>query len=710
MGDVLLQLSVDSLCVATGIALVAWLVGRTGKFPRATHFLWLMVLMKLVTPSIVSVPILPAPAAAMAPVAEPSIELALPDPMGTSERSQSPSLASTLGSGESATPWHAPVLRWAVWGWLLGSALVLLTSLVRIVRFSRHLRRHARVAPPDIQARANSLAAHLALRACPRIYTVSARVSPFLWCVFGRPRIVLPAELSQRLDKDSMQWILAHELAHMKRRDHWVRILEWCTCVLWWWNPVAALARRGLRTSEEICCDALVISRLQPTRKRYADSLLAAVQFVTAPAVRVPRLASAFVRRGSLERRFKMIVSGNAKPTTRLSRVLALLVATLILPLGPATAEDEGSPGGDTSGDARHERSLADQFEQLGIPREAVLRARLHLRAEGLSTEQAQRALGVSLKLVRHMRRQEVAQTPDDRMRARLREEIRLTAKAESDLFEVTRHFATIANNRASTEAQLREASKAFRAELAEAVKKGDLTQTRANRKWEEYEQLMKEHFSAEPRLSGNELARVKEQLRRDVREGTITEAEARAHLERYRAITKDQLPKGADGKRLTSYAGRRRIDMASVRERIERIQNAVKHGAITEEQARSRWEDILKLVRSYDPRFRAGYMVLSPKEGPDSTHLKLRSFYDMTEDMKGLPPKKGGASVSSDGRSQKRHPQAKGPKRPPTSEEMIAGMERRLEHAVHAGSLTREEANVLLQAFTERLHRSSPK
>ena len=56
------------------------------------------------------------------------------------------------------------------------------------------------------------------------------------------------------------QWIVAHELAHVRRRDYLVRWVEWLACVCFWWNPVVWWAQRNLRAMEEICCDDLVLS------------------------------------------------------------------------------------------------------------------------------------------------------------------------------------------------------------------------------------------------------------------------------------------------------------------------------------------------------------------------------------------------------------------------------------------------------------------
>ncbi len=89
------------------------------------------------------------------------------------------------------------------------------------------------------------------------------------------------------MDTRQFQWILAHELAHVRRRDYMVRWLEWLACVCFWWNPMVWWARHHLRVNEELCCDALVVSSLKPRPHTYADSLLTAVECLACPVVRV---------------------------------------------------------------------------------------------------------------------------------------------------------------------------------------------------------------------------------------------------------------------------------------------------------------------------------------------------------------------------------------------------------------------------------------
>src|SRR5262249_1904733 len=102
--------------------------------------------------------------------------------------------APTPPSVDAPFPWHALLL--ALWG--AGSVGWLTLALVRIVRFQRLLR-HARPAPPALQAQAERLAKRLGLARCPRVELLPGRLAPMLWAVVGPPRLLLPAGLLGQL-------------------------------------------------------------------------------------------------------------------------------------------------------------------------------------------------------------------------------------------------------------------------------------------------------------------------------------------------------------------------------------------------------------------------------------------------------------------------------------------------------------------------------
>lgn len=93
--------------------------------------------------------------------------------------------------------------------------------------------------------------------------------------VFGivRPRIYLPSALAE---DDKTDFVIAHEKAHIRRRDHWWKPLGFLLLTIYWFNPVIWIAYILLCRDIELACDEYVIGRLKEKEKKsYSDALLA---------------------------------------------------------------------------------------------------------------------------------------------------------------------------------------------------------------------------------------------------------------------------------------------------------------------------------------------------------------------------------------------------------------------------------------------------
>ena len=164
-------------------------------------------------------------------------------------------------------------------------------------------------------------------------YVESAEV-PFVWCVGRRPTIVLPMPLLSQLDDRQAAMILAHELAHLRRRDHWVRIVELVVSSVYWWNPLVRVVRRQIHHNEDLCCDAWVCWALPDCSRQYAEVILQTAESLDASAVG-PRLlpASPFLHSLSLKARIEMILDSHFAPyVSKRSIVVIALLALLVLP------------------------------------------------------------------------------------------------------------------------------------------------------------------------------------------------------------------------------------------------------------------------------------------------------------------------------------------------------------------------------------------
>ena len=341
MTDFLFQMGLSNACFSFALAIVAVVVGATTRRPYLAHMLWLLVFVKLVTPPIVTIPVgMPSPhpyVIASHPVAS---EFAVEPQPATATAAQAPSLLTGIGAKLKAAK---PLLAYT---WFVGSLFVFVWSLRRVFQFARLLRENTEPAPHQLQTAANTIAKQLGVTTLPEILTTSAHLSPMIWWAGGKVRVVIPASLLDEMEPSEWRWVLAHELAHVRRRDYLVRWLEWLACVCFWWNPVVWWAQRNLRAMEEMCCDALILSCLKPKPRSYANSILTAVEFLACSAIRPPAMASEINSGGFLERRFRMIVSETSyRVTSRWLQACVLLCAVVVLPLGLAYAQDSEAVG-----------------------------------------------------------------------------------------------------------------------------------------------------------------------------------------------------------------------------------------------------------------------------------------------------------------------------------------------------------------------------
>ncbi|MYH08696.1 MAG: M56 family metallopeptidase [Gemmatimonadales bacterium] len=321
MTDLALQIAGSKLAISIALGAVVWLVARGNERPRLCHALCLTLLAALLIPPLIGLPVLPpesraaASAGAAFPAAAPSVTMTADD---------TPSVAT---SGVVEGGWFVEYGGVGlVVVWLLGASLVLVRTVAQMRSFRRSLRGASWPAPPQLQRMAAEIARTLGVAKAPVIRTTDAVISPMAYWSGGAVRVLVPIALLQSLKPTEMRWIIAHELAHVRRRDHLVRWLEWLACTVFWWNPVAWWARRRLRAAGEVCCDALVVRVFGCAPRAYAQALVRAIEVVrTNPTPPLPAFASAADcghRTRLLEGRLRRII--NHEPAVQLSPLLRL--------------------------------------------------------------------------------------------------------------------------------------------------------------------------------------------------------------------------------------------------------------------------------------------------------------------------------------------------------------------------------------------------
>ena len=248
----LLNLSISASWLVLAVLVLRLVSKRSPKWMNV--LLWGIVALRLVLPFSVE------SALSLIPSAEtvsPAVVQFDPAPTITSgvefiDNAVNPSLSESFAAAPLASV--NPLYVWtylAGWVWLIGLGVMLLYALVSYLR----LRRRVSVSLPIRD----------------RIYLCDAISSPFILGVV-KPHIYLPSGL----DEVQRQNVLAHEQAHLARRDHWWKPLGFALLAVYWFNPVLWLAYTLLCRDIELACDERVIRTMDESAvKTYSTVLLA---------------------------------------------------------------------------------------------------------------------------------------------------------------------------------------------------------------------------------------------------------------------------------------------------------------------------------------------------------------------------------------------------------------------------------------------------
>ena len=95
--------------------------------------------------------------------------------------------------------------------------------------------------------------------------------SPFVLGII-KPKIYLPLQMNEQ----DLQHVVAHELAHIRRKDHWWKPLGFLLLTVYWFNPLMWVAYILLCRDIELACDEKVIAKLaNEQRADYTQALVA---------------------------------------------------------------------------------------------------------------------------------------------------------------------------------------------------------------------------------------------------------------------------------------------------------------------------------------------------------------------------------------------------------------------------------------------------
>jgi beta-lactamase regulating signal transducer with metallopeptidase domain len=268
--------------------------------PRWRHALWLLVLLRLILPTL---PESNLSLYRFAP-AEPPLHLAAPPP--------APAIAPPIPASTTPAPLEIPapptdyVSPTLTLLWLTGASALALLTLVVNHRFARHVARAPQITDPALREIFADAKTELAIRRPIRLVESPRVSSPAIMGLFT-PTLLLPAGAREKFDPRELRFIFLHELAHLKRGDVLIQVLIALLQIVHWFNPVLWYAFRRLRADREPATDALVLSRTgEAEKERYGLMLIKLLEHFNQRHA-LPTLVGILEDKDQFKRRFTLI-------------------------------------------------------------------------------------------------------------------------------------------------------------------------------------------------------------------------------------------------------------------------------------------------------------------------------------------------------------------------------------------------------------------
>jgi beta-lactamase regulating signal transducer with metallopeptidase domain len=251
-----------------------------------------------------------------------------------------PSSSSTWADVVAFANSHLPQF---VLAWMVGVLLLSVRLMFGWIRAHRIATKNASEATPQWQQITRRLAQALRIRGAIRLLESAAVEVPTV-IGFLRPVVLLPVATLSGLSAEQMEMVLAHELAHIRRHDFLINLLQAVVETLLFYHPAVWWISGRIRAEREHCCDDIAVA-VSGNPLLYARALTRLEELRVDPA-------QAFVAAngGSLLTRIRRLCGARAEAPNGPSRwaagaaLLTVLAALLVTPSLPLRASDDQLP------------------------------------------------------------------------------------------------------------------------------------------------------------------------------------------------------------------------------------------------------------------------------------------------------------------------------------------------------------------------------
>lgn len=257
-----------------------------------------------------------------------SLSETIPEPAGNIGQAPAPSSSTAATGGDSETAILSSWMTTLVGCWLFGVTTLSLRLILTLIRVSRLRSRDTSRPAAGLTQRVEALARRLRVSRPVRLAESALVEVPTVIGVL-RPLILLPATAMTGLSAEQLDAILAHEIAHIRRHDYFINLIQTVIETLLFYHPAVWWLSGRIRQERENCCDDIA-SDVCENPIRYAEALVRMEELRT-PAGGLAMAATG----GSLTLRIRRLLGQpaheNSNPNWWIGGLVSLLIVVALI-------------------------------------------------------------------------------------------------------------------------------------------------------------------------------------------------------------------------------------------------------------------------------------------------------------------------------------------------------------------------------------------
>lgn len=192
----------------------------------------------------------------------------------------------------------------ALYVWLAGVIIVAAITFLTNRRLYSYIKKQPDITDEQVTTVFNRCKQSMKMKKAVSLRLAGKIASPTVFSFF-RPKVLLSKKHMKVLNKQQLQYVFYHELAHIKRNDVAVNWIMYSLILLNWFNPILWYAYFCMREDQELACDAYALTFIDKEEQiAYGHTIITLLQHYS---YQVPSLANLSRNKRTLKRRIIMI-------------------------------------------------------------------------------------------------------------------------------------------------------------------------------------------------------------------------------------------------------------------------------------------------------------------------------------------------------------------------------------------------------------------